>query len=173
MDVLLVHMPFGPIDTPSLALSQFAASLTAASFSASVRYFSIDFAERIGVEDYSYIADGNPATVDLVGEWIFSHALNDIDPATSDYPREILVRRANGYEPALDQKPRGGFVDRALQAAAAARPFIDWCADEILAAPPRMVALTSTFQQHTASLAWMRCLKARLTRLTVMVVGAN
>ena len=173
MDVLLVHMPFGPIDTPSLALSQFASSLTAASFSASVRYFSIDFAERVGVEDYCYIADGNPATVDLVGEWIFSHALNDTDPAASNYPAEILMQRANGYEPALAQPPRDGFVPRALQAAAAARPFIEWCADEILASPPRVVALTSTFQQHTASLALMRCLKARLPQLTVMVGGAN
>jgi len=173
MDVLLVHMPFGPIDTPSLALSQFAASLTAASFSASVRYFSIDFAERIGIDDYCYIADGNPATVDLVGEWIFSHALNGTNPAISDYPAEILIRRANGYEPALGQRPRDGFVDRALQTAAAARPFIEWCADEILAAPPRIVALTSTFQQQTASLALMRCLKARLPRLTVMLGGAN
>jgi ribosomal peptide maturation radical SAM protein 1 len=173
MDVLLVHMPFGPIDTPSLALSQFAASLTAASLSASVRYFSIDFAERVGIGDYCYIADGNPATVDLVGEWIFSHALNDTNPADSDYPLEILMRRANGYEPALGQAPRDGFVHRALQTAVAARPFIEWCADEILAARPRIVALTSTFQQHTASLALMRCLKAKLPQLTVMVGGAN
>ena len=173
MDVLLVHMPFGPIDTPSLALSQFAASLTAASLSASVRYFSIDFAHRVGVDDYCYIADGNPATVDLVGEWIFSHALNDTNPATSDYPLEILMRRANGYEPALGQTPRDGFVHRALQMAVAARTFIEWCADEILAAPPRIVALTSTFQQHTASLALMRCLKAKRPQLTVMIGGAN
>jgi ribosomal peptide maturation radical SAM protein 1 len=173
MDVLLVHMPFGPIDTPSLALSQFAASLTAASFSASVRYFSIDFAERIGVDDYGYIADGNPATVDLAGEWIFSHALNGTSPESSDYLEEILRRRMNGYEPALGQPPRDGFMDAALKAAAAARPFIDWCAEEILAAPPRIVALTSTFQQHTAALAVMRCLKARHPRLTVMIGGAN
>jgi ribosomal peptide maturation radical SAM protein 1 len=173
MDVLLVHMPFGPIDTPNLALSQFAPSLAAASLSTSVRYFSIDFAERLGVEDYSYIAEGNPATVDLVGEWIFSHALNDTDPATSAYPLEILIRRANGYEPALGMTPRDGFVDRALQAAASARPFIDWCAEEILAAPPRIVALTSTFQQHTASLALMRRLKARRPQLTLIDGGAN
>ena len=173
MDILLVHMPFGPIDTPSVALSQFVASLTNASFSAAVRYFSIDFAERIGVEDYCYIADGNPATVDLVGEWIFSHALNGTDPAASNYPDEILRRRLNGYEPALGQPPRDGFVDRALHAAAATAPFIEWCVDEIAAASPRVVAVTSTFQQHTASLALLRCLKARFPHFAVMIGGAN
>jgi len=75
-DVLLAAMPFGPLFAPSLGLSLLKAGLARAGVAARARYFTLDFAERIGEPLYSRVADGGklPVTA-LAGEWIFSAGL--------------------------------------------------------------------------------------------------
>jgi ribosomal peptide maturation radical SAM protein 1 len=55
----------------------------------------------------------------------------------------------------------------------AADAFLDECVEEILAHRPRIVGLTSVFQQHTASLALARRLKARAPEVAVILGGYN
>src|SRR5262245_63899051 len=86
-------MPFGPVFAPSLGLSLLKAELAAIGIPASIRYFTIDFAERIGERVYSGIAqDDRPALVALAGEWLFSRAL--FGPRSNEeraYVDEVLV----------------------------------------------------------------------------------
>src|SRR5262245_25279139 len=89
-------MPFGPAFSPSLALSLLKASLTPSGIEASVRYFSIDFAERIGQHFYSGISTySRPSHKHLVGEWIFAGALfgEQGEDAERAYLDEVLLRR--------------------------------------------------------------------------------
>ena len=55
-DVVLVFMPFGHAFSPSLALSLLKAGLAARGVPADVRYYALDFAQRIGQHFYSGIS---------------------------------------------------------------------------------------------------------------------
>jgi hypothetical protein len=51
-------MPFGPVFWPSYALSLLKAELRESGFAAQILYFTIPFAERIGLAFYSDLAGG-------------------------------------------------------------------------------------------------------------------
>ena len=70
-DVLLICMPFGPVFNPALGLSLLQAGLARHHISCRVRYFTIDFAERIGQNFYCDVAyDKGPPVEYLAGESI-------------------------------------------------------------------------------------------------------
>src|SRR3954471_20142188 len=83
IDVLLVSLPFGMLESPSLALGILQARLGAAGIGSRTRHFTLDHAARIGAEAYRRIAAGFPRTTDLLGEWIFSHAVRPKSPDRS------------------------------------------------------------------------------------------
>src|SRR5512145_513303 len=95
-DVLLVSMPYGPEMSPSLGLSLLKASLAPLGVSARVLYFTLRFAERVGVGPYTRVAtDGTRAIRELAGEWVFREALFGEDPgADARWEREVLLSRA-------------------------------------------------------------------------------
>ena len=97
--------------------------------------------------------DGLELARHLAGEWLFAGALFDPVPdADARYVDQILRSRAGwiaGGEPPLPSATIG----RLQRARAAVPAFLDQCADEVLAAGPRLVGFTSVFQQHVASLA--------------------
>ena len=166
-------MPFGPVFWPSIGLGLLKAQLDRRGVAARVRYFTIPFAEVIGERLYDRIAMSSTLTVrELAGEWIFSGALFE---RTSDdierYVEHILVRR-EGYlteTPPVPEAMRTAIV-RAHRRAAA---FVERCAMEILAARPRIVGFTSVFQQHVASLAVTRLVKAAAPDTFIVGGGAN
>lgn len=63
--------------------------------------------------------------------------------------------------------------DRIVRARTLVAPFLDWCVDRIAAASPRIVGLTSSFQQHAASLALARRLKRAMPDVHIVMGGAN
>src|SRR5438552_19098900 len=77
MQVLLINMPFNGFLWPSMGLSLLKAGLRERNISASIRYFTIPYAERIGSRLYACLANGEPRPADLIGVWIFSSALFD------------------------------------------------------------------------------------------------
>ena len=168
-----MSMPFGPVFWPSIGLGLLKAQLDRRGVAARVRYFTIPFAERIGERLYDRIAMSSTLTVrELAGEWIFSGALFDRRPETTDrYVEHILVRR-EGYltqTPPVPEPMRQAIV-RAHRRAAA---FVTHCAREIVAAQPRIVGFTSVFQQHIASLAVTRLVKAAAPDTFIVGGGAN
>ena len=77
-DLVLVGMPFGPqVLQPSLGLSLLKAGVRPLGISTEVRYFTLKFAERIGVDLYSKVAYLEPTIHGFAGDWVFNGALFD------------------------------------------------------------------------------------------------
>jgi ribosomal peptide maturation radical SAM protein 1 len=173
--VWLVSMPFGPLFSPSLALGLLKASLAARGLPARVRYFSLDFAERIGQAFYCDVAaEGRPPLVTLAGEWVFSRALFPSRPGDEDrYVAEILQRPAPATYRGSARPVSAARIRRLRAVREAAEAFLDACLAEIVRGRPRVVGFTSTFQQHLASLALARRIKAALPDTVVVMGGAN
>ena len=175
IDVLLVSMPFGPLLSPSLGLSLLQPQVAARGLTCRCQYFTLGFGEVIGEKLYSKITSENRAmSRSFVGEWIFSHALYDWDEThDARYIAEVLLKPPAWLGRNTTRPPTRGEI-RALHAARdAASAFIDACADRVVAAQPRMVGLTSVFQQHLASLALARRVKQRLPDTFIVMGGAN
>ena len=113
--------------------------------------------------------------VNLAGEWIFSRGLarprhTRTATATPDDvmgPRSAWGARHRGSRKWRDTR------DRIVRARDLVPPFLDWCVEQVAAASPRIVGLTSSFQQHAASLALARRLKDALPHLHIVMGGAN
>ena len=175
IDVLFVSMPFGPLMSPSLGLSLLQPLATARGLTCRVDYFTLPFAERIGDGLYSKITSQNRAmSRAFVGEWIFSHALFDWDDAQDErYLAEVLLTPPSWLGRNPSRPPSRGEVRAILEARDAVRAFVDWCAERVVDAQPRIVGFTSVFQQHLASLALAKRIKALLPETFTVMGGAN
>ena len=175
IDVLLVSMPFGPLMSPSLGLSLLQPQVTARGLTCRVEYFTLPFAERIGERLYSKITSQNRAmSRAFAGEWIFSHALFDWDAAHDErYLEEVLLKPPSWFGRNPTRPLSGGEVRRLLEARDAASAFVDWCVERVVQAQPRIVGFTSVFQQHLASLAVAKRVKAVLPGIYIVMGGAN
>lgn len=168
-------MPFGILYSPSLALGILQARLQDAGIATACRHFTIDYAARIGPAAYNRVAGGYPRTTALLGEWIFSHALRARPPAQQEaYLRHVFGEEA-GYAAAagVERELRIRSIEQILGWAAAAGDFVDYAAREILAQRPRVVALTSVFEQNLASIALAQRLRALQPGIVVVMGGAN
>lgn len=160
--VVLVMMPFGPAKMPSLGLSVLAEVLRAEGFSTRVDYPILDFFHRIGERDYDVIV--NVFGKQSLGDWLFSRVVDPVG-TTEDFltlseasiaPRQRDVLRA--------------LVEKALPIAAA---VVETAATRIAALAPRVVGLSSTFQQQMSSVALARRLRTLLPEATFVLGGAN
>ena len=168
-------MPFGPEMSPSLGLSLLKAGLAPLGVSARVLYFTLRFAELVGVGPYTKIAtDGTRSVRELAGEWVFREALFGPDPAADAcWEREVLLARACWPEPELARPVPSAFVRSLRRARARAAPFLERCLAEVLAHRPRLVGFTSVFQQHVASLALAKRIREAAPGTVVVLGGAN
>jgi ribosomal peptide maturation radical SAM protein 1 len=175
LDVLLVSMPFGPLLSPSLGLSLLQPQVAARGLRCRSQYFTLAFGELIGESLYSKITSENRAmSRSFVGEWIFSHALYDWDEAhDARFVSEVLLKPPSWLGRNTTRPPTAREIRALLAARDAARRFIDACADTVVEARPRIVGFTSVFQQHLASLALARRVKARLPDAFIVIGGAN
>jgi ribosomal peptide maturation radical SAM protein 1 len=174
-DVLLVSMPFGPLFSPSLALSLLKGALASHGISARVRYFSLEFAELIGQDFYGQVGtEGRPPLVMLAGEWIFSGAVFPPNAGAAEaYVAEVLQRPSPPTARGSAARVTDAQVRRILRARSLVDAFLQECLDEIAAIRPRIVGFTSIFQQHLASLALAKRIKAELPDTTIVMGGAN
>jgi len=164
-DVVFVSMPFGPIRLPSLGLSLLRAALARTGIASRIAYCNLDFAAVVGTRVYEEIAESAPEL--LVGEWIFAEA------AFGSAGDDVAFRELMRARQAVTLKDAPGFWDGVEAARRAAPAFLDACARDVLAASPRIVGFTSTFQQNVASLALARRIKALRPGVMVIVGGAN
>jgi ribosomal peptide maturation radical SAM protein 1 len=174
LDILFVAMPFGPVFRPSIGVSLLQGALRRTGISSRIDYFSIRFSEIVGTTLYNALStpSGLP-TIELAGEWIFSNALFDRRKDATGYVESVLVGRSAWSNPAGAPKIRKALIDKIVRAQRRVPAFLDWCADQVAASRPRVVGLTSSFQQHTASLALARQLKERLPNIPILMGGAN
>ncbi|BAJ26108.1 MULTISPECIES: RiPP maturation radical SAM C-methyltransferase [Kitasatospora] len=171
MKILLVQMPWGALDTPSLALGILRAVAERAGHRVEVRYANLEYAdwaaEQHGLDhaDYTYFSDRS--YFQGAGDWAFAGALYGEQDAGD--PRE--------HAPYLEHLAAHGADEQEVRLVLATRAtapaFVERLAASILADPPDLVGFTSTFQQNTAALATARLLKRADPRITTVLGGAN
>ena len=175
--VALINMPFGPLLTPSLALSNIKSILIENEILCTVHYPNLRFAETIGFEEYHLIASGLPRAHDLLGEFIFTRALfREKSKQTSEYQAYIAKSFFGDRKKYLDEtilyvldvicNELDKYRDMADQ-------FIDDTVALIASVDADIVGFTSAFQQNTASIAAAKSLKFRRPDLKIMFGGAN
>jgi magnesium-protoporphyrin IX monomethyl ester (oxidative) cyclase len=167
VDVQLVLMPYADVARPSIALGTLKACLGGTGIACSVEYANLRFAEALGwgMPDVPYLER-------LLGEWTFAAAAF---PDAAAVPVEVALR--SGWFQTSYMTP-GGFEDprfaEALDALRHFAPrFVDEVAETILARRPRVVGCSSTFEQHCASLALLRRIKALDPSVVTLMGGAN
>ncbi|MFD9332946.1 RiPP maturation radical SAM C-methyltransferase [Streptomyces sp. NPDC060028] len=166
-DVSLVYVPFGALERPSLALGLLKAGLTQRSIDCEVRYTTFDFAERVGLELYSKLAW---VREEMLGEWVFAHvAFPHFKPEREDYLDRVL----DSFYAVEDEKGREFGRSYLLFARHEAEAFIEQQSAAVLSGSPRIVAVSSTFNQNCAMLALTRRIKALAPHVTTVVGGAN
>ncbi len=88
--VLLVSMPLGALERPSLALGLLQAHCRRLEVDCETRYLGIPFAERIGVGEYHWLNSDVPYTA-FAGDWLFAEALYGPQPELdAGYVDEVL-----------------------------------------------------------------------------------
>ncbi len=162
-DVLLVQMPFANLRWPSLALGLLKAGVQRRGIRCDVAYLNFDFAEAIGGETYSWIADQFAFV--LGGERLFArHLFSAGLPDDDAYFREVL-------QPAdcdFDASSRGEYES----VAAAIGPFLDRAMAEITWRRYGAVGFTTAFQQTMASLCLARRIRTEAPGVKILFGGA-
>jgi ribosomal peptide maturation radical SAM protein 1 len=170
--VVLVNMPVGPLVTPSLGLSLLKSALRGAGISSKVFYFHIDFAKQIGARLYEAIAGSYTGVPDIIGDWLFSHALFEGKADDSQAYVANILRKKHPSE-ALPWEEREAFIAELLMARVGVSAFVDQCVERILETGARVVGFTSVYQQNVAALAVAKRLKRLRPELHIVFGGAN
>ncbi|MFI7323024.1 RiPP maturation radical SAM C-methyltransferase [Streptomyces venezuelae] len=168
MRVLLVNMPWSPIDLPSLALGILKRSVDerVPGATAEVLHANLAFTDWITErteftgDDYEYYALSSYFMG--CGDWVFSSALYD-DPEWRD---DEFTSVMTGKLKAARMK-----MTRALHRIVP--EFVEMIAQQVVASEPDVVGFTSTFQQNTAALACARRVKELAPHLVTVMGGAN
>jgi ribosomal peptide maturation radical SAM protein 1 len=164
--ILLVNMPWAPIDLPSLALGilRQATRAAVAGSDVEVMHANLDYVDWIAerrefdLGDYYYYSQDTYFSG--VGDWVFSSAL--YDDAQWRVPELIG---------AVDIAPER--QDGLLALHRSAPDFVAEITSRILAFGPDLVGFTSTFQQNVAALAAARAIKQAAPAVLTAFGGAN
>lgn len=163
--VLLIHMPFGMFDSPSLSLGLLKAGLEQRGIGCDVRYFSLHFAESIGSKAYRDILSVPP--IHLIDDWIFSRAL--FEQKRDDLP-DVLAEPNKVVKGTSDVPD---WIQGVLTAREGVDPFLDECMQSISRGGYQIIGFSSSFQQNVASLALAKQIKATWPEKVIVFGGAN
>ncbi len=164
-EVLLINMPYGVLERPSIALGNLQAALERAGVATRTLNANLRFAARAGMK--AYCAIGMSSAADLVGEWTFSEAAFGAIPCEG-YQEGVYLTHFEALGITRSEFWRGMEGLRGL-----ASGFVEEIAQEVVASGARVVGCTSVFQQHTASLAVLRRVKELAPAVVTMLGGAN
>ncbi|MEU3506267.1 RiPP maturation radical SAM C-methyltransferase, partial [Streptomyces hundungensis] len=168
MRVLLVNMPWSPIDLPSLALGILKRSVDerVPGATAEVLHANLEFTDWITerteftADDYEYYALSSYFMG--CGDWVFSSALYD-DPAWRD----------EEFATAMKGKLRKSRLRMSQELHRQVPEFVAMIAQRIVEYAPDVVGFTSTFQQNTAALAAAQQVKRLAPHIVTVMGGAN
>lgn len=166
VDVVLVSMPFAPVERPSGALGLLQGMLERDGISTRSLYPCLDFGQRIGAIAVQELY--RTRFQDGLVDWCFARvAFPELQADEDEYLETFLVRNDINYT------DRAGFKAFWLSVRNDADAFIDQVLADVLALNPRIVGCTSTFQQNVASLALLRRLRETAPHIVTMMGGAN
>jgi ribosomal peptide maturation radical SAM protein 1 len=181
IDVRFVLAPFLPTNQPALGVSSLAATLEAEGYSAEVTYLNLDYLRRTGQDAYQLLAKFSQVT--LLGEVIFARALwGDQAYLFSEYWEalgECLDRQSDAILTSGEWNSVREVMNRArpvLEKLYEGSPALvnEW-AHELVESKPKMIGLSSSFQQNVASLAVAQAVRRLDTGRTIALAmgGAN
>lgn len=161
--VLIVNMPFSNLRWPNLGPSLLKAALQRRGIGCDLAYLSFDFAERIGLEDYLWIADSFAFV--LGGERIFAkHYFGGRLPDDESYFRDVLL----AADPGLSEEDRASYA----RIGEHVEPFLDAAMNSIDWSQYAIVGFAASFQQTMASMCLARGIKAIRPEIKVVLGGA-
>lgn len=171
----LIAMPFLPVLSPSLGLSQLKAELTTKGVDCDVLYPSLDFFGRMvdlaGLEaatlDYKFIASSTD-----IGETLFAAALWE-RPELEDRAAEVVTGLLNAADKVMDRQYVEQAVARLLLLPSMATAFIDDLARSRDWGQYSVIGFSTVFSQTTASLALAQRIKSAWPEATILFGGPN
>jgi magnesium-protoporphyrin IX monomethyl ester (oxidative) cyclase len=163
-------MPYAAVERPSIGLGLLKASLQEADVESVVLYPNLWFAEEIGLDVYKGISGGFLEL--FFGEWTFSGAaFPDFHPAHDEYFRLIKQKLGKRLQQHIPKST--SYRSFFWQIREKATTFIDRVALSVLDLQPKIVACSSTFHQHCASLALLRRIRELAPEVITLMGGAN
>ena len=163
---ILVQVPYGNLEKPSMALGLLKAILAEAKVPIEVEYTNLEFAREIGVGRFHALSK---LYVEQVGEWTFAGAaFRDFEPDHAEYLGIVQDLALPGRKEAGRQ-----YAEELWKVRRKATLFIDRIAARLVARRPALIACSSMFQQHCAALALLRRVKELDPRIATVIGGAN
>ena len=167
--VLNVFMPFATLMYPSLSLSLFKTRLQELGIPSKVLYFNAGFARHLGVKDYYDISEKHIFTYgNFLGEWLFSGAVYEKPPESPEAYMQRIARYQGQIDEALIEDRTADALEQITAARGRVDSFLDSCLEEVAQYRPRLVGFSSMFQQHMASLALAKRIKAALPETVIV-----
>lgn len=159
-------MPFGLAEWPNLGISLLKASLQAANIACDVRYFSLNFANQIGRQFYASISEDVPPYLTMVGEWIFSHAMRQVNQHDgSKYIQWIRSAEPDFFSDEM--------IAQIHSAKKVTKPFMEYCLETLNWEEYDIIGFTNSVQQQNASLALTKLIKGQHPETTIIFGGHN
>lgn len=156
IDLCLVVPPFAQVETPTLGVAILAAACRAQELAVEVVHANLMLAARTGYPAYRAIANSNVAS--MLGERLFlPHAYPPDRKARFDLPLPL---------------PEGLQASHDMIAPAVA-PLLDSVCDRILALRPRILGISSSYQQTLAASAIAHRVKAAAPDIRIVLGGPN
>ncbi len=163
-DVLLINMPFDYFSWPSIGLSLLKSSLKQ-KVSCKIRYFSLDFIEKICSPSLNnMIANNYPSAMCQTGEWIFSPSISD------NYIKDVLLGGLKEYK---HIRVPEDIIDEILSVKKKVNDFLEYCLMEILECKPYIVAFSSNYGQQLSSLSLAGKIKEQSPEIFILFGGCN
>ena len=156
IDICLVVPPFAQIETPTLGVAILAAACRARGMSVAVVHANLMLAARTGYPAYRGIANSNVAS--LLGERLFMPHAYRSDPELAFDPPAPLSARLQASHDAI---------------APAVGPLLDDACAHILALQPRILGVSSSYQQTLAASAIAHRVKAASPDTRIVLGGPN
>ena len=160
--VLIVNMPFSNLRWPNLGPSLLKAALTKRGIGCDLAYLNFDFAEKIGLDRYTWIADDFAFV--LGGERLFAKHYFGPLPDDESYFRDVLLRA----DPGLTEDDWRDY--QAIESHVT--PFLDKCMASFDWARYAVVGLATTFQQTMPSMCLARRIRQVRPEAAIVVGGA-
>lgn len=162
--VVLASMPWTTLRAPSIQIGTVAAILEQSGIPARTAHLYVDFFDHVRrVMPGDVDIDAFEAFGSIFGEWVF--AVPPFRTASETADERFRMRLAREFG--------GGMIDLAFTLRRLVPAFLDRCVEEIMATSPRVVGLTSTFNQTVPSLVLAKMLKAREPEIRIVLGGSN
>lgn len=169
MRVVLLSMPFGPLNFPSIALAQLTSAAQerlGSEVSIESRYLVHDFGEAFGQEEYNSVCQNEKSSDPNYGDWIFSKAA---------FPD--MADNTDAYFDLIPEKfriPYRAYFEKHLKPTRERIPAImEELIDRYELDKADVIGFTSMFAQTIASIAMAKAIRRRAPGVYQIMGGAN